>query len=75
MGIQGPGRAAQKDGPAEEPSIATVTVVNAIHLQRYTIGWLKAPCEEKKNKAVLYTLPSLRTSSTMAFIKCLPICP
>lgn len=33
-----------------EPSIATVTVMNAIHLQQLSAAHLKAPCEEEEEE-------------------------
>lgn len=43
----------QRDGRAEEPSIATVTVVNAIHLQLCFAARLRALLEEGENLLVL----------------------
>lgn len=62
----------------EEPSIATVTVMNAIHLQPLSAAHLEAPCEEEEeqeeeNKVPLYPLPVLH-GSLENFVHYVPAC-
>lgn len=60
----------------EEPSIATVTAMNAIHLQQLSDAHLKAPREEKEHNKFLSnpSLSSMQALKTL-FIMFLPACP
>lgn len=51
--MEGLGGVCRRMEHPEEPSIATVTAMNAIHLQQHSAARLKAPREEKDKNRVL----------------------